>query len=236
MRRLRTSRSSPALGASLVALLAAGAAGLGGACMERPHYAGDLELPGPSAGRTLSVTGTGRVLLAPTHVDFDCVILADADTPAECWLVAGIRTTLLMRALEDEGVPQTDLTPHAASLGPLDGRRRVTQHLRVALDDLSRMPRLLEVAMGPTGGANGVTNVRPGHKDPRAVADRARERALVDAQATAETLAGELSLRVGEVLAVEALPPAGAPAPGEAGSPTELEVVSVLRVTWGLEP
>jgi hypothetical protein len=35
---------------------------------------------------------------------------------------------------------------------------------------------------------------------------------------------------------VEALPPAGTPAPGEAGSPTELEVVSVLRVTWGLEP
>jgi uncharacterized protein YggE len=221
--------------APVLAVALALAAGLSGACMERPEYAGSFPLPADGGGRTLCVTGTGSVLLPVTHVDFDCVILSDSSSPQESWTTAGIRMNLLMRALSEEGVPQTAMVPRAATLAREADGWRVTQHLQVALDDLSRMPRLLEVVMGQAGGANGVTNVRSGHRHPRGAADRARERALLDARDTAEALAGELGLRLGEVQSVEALLPEtlggdDAP-PGDA-----LEVVARLRVTWRLEP
>jgi uncharacterized protein YggE len=127
------------------------------------------------------------------------------------------------------------MVPRAATLARWAEGWRVSQHLQVGVDDLSRLPRLLEVVMGPAGGANGVTNVRSGHKHPRGAADRARERALADARDTAEQLVGELGLRLGEVQSVEALPPGTAE--GEDAPPGDsLEVLASLRVTWRLLP
>jgi uncharacterized protein YggE len=226
----------------ILQLAVALAALVAGGCMERPHYAGSFDVPAEAGGRSLTVTGTGRVLLPPTHVDFDCVLTTDHDTPAQTWVAAGNRMTRLVTALQDEGVPQTDFAPRSARLSTRSKGWRVTQHLHVGVDDLTRVAPLLEVVMGP-GGANDVTNLRPGHKNPRGAADRARERALVNARDTAEMLAAELSLRLGDVLSVEEMSSTAERGPGAAAEREEasagedlLDVSAELRVTYRLAP
>ncbi len=221
---------------ALAVLLAAAAAP---GCMERPAYLGDLAeqgaaLAGPAGARTVSVTGTGRIALAPDQVVLRCLVNADAPSPGEAWTAGAARMAQLSSVLAQSGVATTDMAVVDARLSrPVAGAGtwRLTQVLAVSSRKLTTLADLVQTIIGP-GGATDVEDARFGFAEPRIAADRARERALLAARDKARQLAAELSLQLGEVLSVSELPPESLPA--DAVPAGRLETVVTLQVVWRL--
>ncbi len=204
------------------------------ACTERPTWAGDLAAPPGGPGRVVTVTGSGRLTQAPGQVEFDALVSVGAPTPDAAWLLASARLPEVLRALQGAGVPAEDMALRdlaLAAAGP-EGHR-IEQRLHVLVTDLGRLPPVLAAAAG--SGVTAIENARFLLADPHAAADRARERALLDARDKADVLAQEVGLRLGEVRSVVEHPAGG---PGGLADlrdpPGSLEAVSTVTVTWAL--
>ena len=204
------------------------------ACSERPRLASVFDVQAPPSARVLTVTGSGRIAQTPGQVEFDCVVRVDAPAPDAAWTNGSARITQVTRALEGAGVLADDMQMREVSLTvPAPGTYRLEQHLRVLVRDLGKLPAVLAAALG--AGATGIERARFGLSDPRAAADRARERALLAARDKAEMLAQEVNLRLGEVRSVVEQPPAPIGAAGTLEDPPgSLEAVSVVTVTYAL--
>src|SRR5262249_30953567 len=138
------------------------------------------------------------------------------------------------RALEGAGVLGDDIQMRDVALTvPAPGSYRLEQRLHVLVHDLGKLPGVLAASLG--AGATGIENARFGLSDPRAAADRARQRALLAARDKAEMLAQEVNLRLGEVRSVVEQPPTPIGAAGTLEEPPgSLEAVSVVTVSYAL--
>lgn len=210
-------------------LLAAAVCG----CMRTPGVAGWDDVPPPGGGRTLTVSGSGTYLAAPTRADFDAFVTTESPGPELAWQQGAERLFELTRKLEAAGVRASEMVVHAGTLQVTSEGYRLEQRLRISVRDLQRMAPVLANALG--GGADSLTGLTYALDDPRAAGDRARERALLAARQKAEMLAQELELTLGPVLSVTEL---SAPAPQASGTlqapPEALEVSCTLQVSFQL--
>jgi len=212
-------------------------AAVAGGCSERPHLAGSFDLPAPDSGRVLKVTGSGRMSLPPSQVNFECVVRVCAPTADAAWGQSSARIVALSKALEKAGVPAGELVMRGIAMVQQSPQGPeawcLMQRLSVTLTELARLPALVSVVLG--AGADGIENARFGISDTRTAGDRARERALVDAATKAEMLAQEVNLRLGAVRSVEERAFSADGVPGSVDAPPgDFEVVTSLEVTYEL--
>ena len=202
--------------------------------MKPPDAAGwDSDGSQAAARRTLSVIGTGRLVVQPTRLDVDALIVTESPAPEVAWQQGVDRVYKLTRALEAIGVQPADVEPVSSDLAPTGTSYRLEQWLRVTIRDLKQTGVVLPTILG--GGADRLGGMRLGLVDGRAAGDRARERALLDAGDKARMLAQELQLRLGSVSAVEELPGGSDTSASELQTPPPtLEITSVLRVSYAL--
>jgi hypothetical protein len=213
----------PAIAALLALALAA--------CMKGPDSLGTLDDAAPDTGRVLTVIGTGRLLSEPACADVDAVVVSESPGPEVAWQQGAERLLKLTHQLETVGVRPDDMLSIAADLRRTDSGYRLEQRLRVTVRDLRLVPAVLANALG--SGAQRVEGARFALADGRAAGDRARERALLDAQEKAQVLAQELQLRLGPVRSVTELEGRAATEAGTLAQPPEpLESVCVLSVTY----
>jgi uncharacterized protein YggE len=202
-----------------------------GACTERPTLVGELGEQRAGADRLLTVIGTGRVAMPPESATFDALVVSITASPSQGWTAGAATMGNVVRALEAAGVVPADLTLGEIDLEQRkDGSWSLSQRLRVGTRNLGELPDLMSIAS--TAGAR-VELHRFGIGDKRAAGDRARERALLDAEYKAEMIGRELRLRVVEVRAIEELPAGNPDALPEAGV---YETTCALRITYVMAP
>lgn len=166
----------------------------------------------PGASRTIAVTGTGTVTLAPDTAYFSAGV---TDMNADITAVqnsVNTKTTAIIEALRLGGV---DVTKDAKTSGysvqpqynypqngsPMLTGYRVTNSVNVTVRDINKAGQLLSVVT--QAGANQVGSVSFGLADPEAANSMAREQAVLNARSRAETLAKASGIAIGAVMTVD---------------------------------
>jgi len=212
----------------------------------------------PGASRTIAVTGTGTVTLAPDTAYFSAGV---TDTNADITAVqnsVNTKTTAIIEALRLGGV---DVTKDAKTAGysvqpqynypqngsPMLTGYRVTNSVSVTVRDINKAGQLLSVVT--QAGANQVGGVSFGLADPEGASSMAREQAVLNARSRAETLAKASGIAIGAVITVDDQSNTPPPRPvafaaassdraagGAASAPPiqtgETSVTAIVRVTY----
>jgi hypothetical protein len=178
----------------------------------------------PVPPRAVTVTGTGRVAVAPDVVELRLGVAVTRPTAAEAGSDAAAAMAADLAALRSAGVLDRDLRTEGLSLGPVmdyrgDGPPQLRGYeLRNAvvarLRDLERLPAAIDAAIA--AGATTLDGVRFDVEDRSVAEAAAREAAVANALATARALATAAGATLGEVLAISegrAAPPVPFPAP-----------------------
>lgn len=160
---------------------------------------------------TITVSGTGEVLVVPDIGTFSFAVVEEADTAAAAQAAATEANNAIMAYLKDTAniaeadIKTTDynLQPRYRFLDPSAGsmsREReligyeVQQRVEVLVRDTDQAGQLL-VGVGERGASN-ISNLTFTIDDESTYIDEARELAITDAQDRAERLAAQLGVRV----------------------------------------
>lgn len=195
---METSRFTPAH-AILVAVLIGGGFYVYGKHLDRS--------PAPVAPGTISVTGEGKVQIAPdiAEMSFGVTTGTQSTAKAASDKVASDMQKILA-AVKAQGIQDKDVTTENFYLNPVydwtDGRQRLrgyeaTQSLRVKVRDLEKVGAVLTAATD--NGANQAGGVSFTLEHPEAKKDEARTQAIANAKKKAEELAAQLGQRLGDV-------------------------------------
>ena len=173
--------------------------------------------------RSISVSGTGEAMgatdLATVNVGVQTV--APAATEAASKNEAAVAR--LMQALEEEGIEKKDIQTVEYAIwpeqnyDPREGEQpritgyRVNNSVHVTVRDIERVGAVLGAVT--TAGANSVNGISFGIDDPAALEGRAREAAMRDARAKAESLATLAGVQLGDVLQISLSSGGGYPIP-----------------------
>ena len=216
---------------------------------------GNATAAGDAAASIPSITmaGTGRVALTPDiatltlGVDIARPELTAAQTEASATMEDVIQT------LRDGGVDEQDIQTASYAIyterdysktnQPITGFH-VVHTVSVTVRDIDSAGTLLQATID--AGANNVQGVSFGLEDNQAAVTRARELAVADARATAESLANLTSTRLGRIIDITESTSAVAPVDRDAGAvagdggavpinPGQTEVSVVVTITWELE-
>ncbi len=207
--------------------------------------------------RTITVVGRGEVKSKPDVARTNLGVEVTAPTVAEAVADAEARMNAILAALKGAGIPAKDIQtsnysinferqspePQASETGTIPGVYRVSNMVQVTIRDLDAVGEIIDVAV--KAGANNVWGVSFGLEDTDALEDMAREDAINDANARAESLAELTGVEVGEVLTVSEVVgsqpyPMFAAAEGRGGGggpvePGELTFSTQIQVVYGIE-
>jgi len=208
--------------------------------------------------RYITVVGTGEVSLAPDIARINVGAEVSADSVSEAKAEVDRRMEAIMDALEVLGVADKDIqTAHYSiyferepyypapteEMGPEPkGAYRVSNMLNVTIRDLEQVGDVLDAAI--EAGANQMYGVTFTVSDLQQWESDAREKAMGDARARAEELAGLAEVELGEVLSVSevvggmSVPVAEMAVMGRGGggiAPGELEFSTRIQVTFAIE-
>jgi hypothetical protein len=205
--------------------------------------------------RAIVVTAHGEATVAP---DLALVSLAVSGqgkelTPTRDDVV--VRSSVVLAALRELGIAETDLNAPDVSISPeYDYRRgqkligyRVARPMTVKVRDLSRLGEVLDGVV--TAGANEVQGAQMSASDPSAAEHQALVAAFAAAHAKAQALARAARVALGSVIRVEEEDGGIAPMPrmqamaavaDSAGAPTEvaagdLTVTRRVRVWFAID-
>lgn len=255
--------------AALVAAVLAGslvlvAAIRGGVLAQPPAPTPTVIPPGPpppapaSVQRTISVTGTGTATLPPDIATFSAGVTETNANVADAQNAVNSKSSAIIDALRQGGVdvdkdvktsgysvqPQYNYPQNGA---PVLTGYRVSNTVNVTVRDISKVGQLLDAVT--KAGANQIGGVSFGLADPEAASRVAREQAVQNARAKADTIAKATGVSVGIVMTVDdqsttpAPPrplaaPAATTAAGAAVPPPiqtgETTVTVTLRVTYAI--
>jgi len=217
-----------------------------------------LGLTGAQAdpARTITVSGLGEAHGAPDQAQLSAGVATVAPT-ADAALAANARKmTSVFDALKRMGVPERAIQTANFSVQPqyADNPRggvqsitgyQVSNEVDVTLDDTKKLGPALDALVG--AGANQINSVGFDIKDSHALLTAAREAAIGDARARAETYAHAAGVSVGGVVSIQEngggeIAPMGkammvmrgarAPTPVAAG---EMDVTANVTVTFELK-
>ena len=205
--------------------------------------------------RTISLSGTGTVKLAPDIVSISTGVESDAAIAKDALAKNTASMTRVIEELKQSGIEPKDIQTTNFSVEPRyddrdDGKPaklvgyHVTNSVFITLRDISKLGEVLDKIVG--FGANSIGGVAFGVADREGVENEARKLAMADAIAKAKLYADAAGAELGPVLTISeqggyqpyfekraAAPMASAaPVPIEAGT----ESVSMqVSVTWELK-
>jgi len=218
--------------AALVAALAAGCGGDGGA----------------GSGRTVTVTGAGVVKAVPDEADVSFGASATAPTAGAARTASDSRLRRVIAALKAKGVAAADIQTEQISLSPNFGPRGNTVVGYVASNSVTVHIRKLDAAgaiisAAVAAGANQTSGPSLSSSEQKALYGRALKAAVADARSHAEAIAAASDASVGEIRSVSESG-SSAPIPFEAKAadssstpvePGKVEVDAQVTVTFALE-
>jgi uncharacterized protein len=169
---------------------------------------------------TIQVTGQAKVSEAPDRVYIDIGVTTQAQKSEAATSQNAERISAVVAAVQRVSGPHAQLTtteysvtpnyqyPHDGGTATIVGYT-ASNMLRVRLDDLSRIGRVIDAAT--QAGSNNVQDIRFALRDEQAARTEALREAALDARQDARALAGALGLRVVRVLSVHEESPAVMP-------------------------
>lgn len=238
-----------ALGA--VAALSLTAAGCGDRTTRVETGAGQVQ-------KGISVSGTGKVTGKPDVVKLTLGVSAEADTVQKARDQAAASLDAMIKSLKNNGIAEKDLQTQQFSIQPQydynDGNQRlrgfqVTNILNVTLRDINKTGQVVDDAVRAGGNDTQIQGLAFTIENPDDLKQQAREKAVADAKAKAETLARSAGVTIGEAMNISETgyaPPVyydasragvAGPATGESTpiQPGELDVTVDVSITWAIE-
>jgi len=218
----------------------------------------NIEVQPPAQVQGISVSGTGEASGAPDLVLIDLGVSAEAKTVEEARDTAAEAMNDVLDALEDDGVAEEDVQTRQFRIEPEyefpDGERvltgfRVTNVVQVKVRDLDRVGEVIDDVAEAAGDVVRVQNLRFTIEEPEELRAEAREEAVADARAKAESLADLAGVKLGKPISInesagvppprflEAVPEmagglGAAPTPIEPG---ELEVSVTVNILFAID-
>lgn len=162
--------------------------------------------------RRIIVTGSAQVSAAPDVATISGGVETEAATAAEALRENSEAMRQILDALAGLGIAEADIQTTRLSLDPVWDQSedrdvpRVTGYragnmVTIIARQTGQLGAVID-AMG-SGGANRIHGIGFDMADPRAQLARAREEAVADARAKAETLARSAGVELGEVLTID---------------------------------
>lgn len=163
---------------------------------------------------TISVSGTGEIFARPDIATFTFAVRAEADEPADAQTQSATALNAIVAFLEEEGVEQRDIRTLSYTLNPRydfvrevcpagsfcpPGERVLAGYeVRQSVEVKVRTTQAAGTLIAGVGarGATDVSGVQFTIDDEEALKAQARERAIDNAKANAETLAHNLGVRI----------------------------------------
>lgn len=163
--------------------------------------------PMPATSGTISVTGEGKIAVAPDIAELSFgVTTGPRPTAKDATERIASDMNKVLAAVKALGIDEKDIRTESFYLNPsydwADGRQRLrgyeaTQSLRVKVRDLEKVGDVLAAATN--NGANQAGGVNFTVDDLEGKRTEARTQAIADAKQKAETLADQLGERLGDV-------------------------------------
>ena len=160
---------------------------------------------GSANDNTISVTGVGTVYAEPDMATFDVGVSALNEDVTVASEEVSSKVERILATLASLGVAEEDIRTVGINISPEQNyncegeltatRFRVSNRVRVTVRDTAQLGTLLGRSV--QAGANEVSNVRYTFADPKALEDRARERAMEAARDKAEQLASLAEVELG---------------------------------------
>lgn len=159
--------------------------------------------------RTINVTGTGELSLAPDMATIVIGVQSDGDETGTVLDAASTATSAILARLVAEGIDSAAIRSGAVRLQPRysnsvlsSGQQiigyRAVNTVQVEVRELDQLGGLLSALVGD--GANRLDRVSFGLKDPTAAMDEARRLAVADARRRAALYAQAAGVGMGDVL------------------------------------
>jgi uncharacterized protein YggE len=162
------------------------------------------------AGRTVSVTATGRATTTPDRLVVGFAVWAAADAPAAALQQAADAAEALNALLDRRGVPAEHRTTTGLAVNPRydHNHEQVTSHyasysLRVTLGSTQEVDPLLQEAAATLGSSLRIDHVSLAVSDLLPALRQARDNAVAEALETAAQLATAASVRLGALQTLE---------------------------------
>jgi len=215
--------------------------------------------PGQDSVRYITVVGKGEVSLTPDIARVNVGAEATAETVSEAKAEVDSRMEAILAALEEMGIAEKDIQTSQYNIyyerepvfGPAreapssedGGLYRVSNMLNVTIREIERAGEVVDAAV--EAGANRMYGVSFTVSEAVEWESEAREKAMADARARAEELAGLAEVTLGEVLSVSEVVGSGPvvmekeimAAFGGGGGivPGELEFGTQIQVSFAIE-
>jgi uncharacterized protein YggE len=193
--------------------LAVGAAvGLLAAAAGAPAFAprNTLAVDTTAPEHTISVTGTGRVNIAPDVADLHLGVNVIRPTAAEARTVAAAAMTKVVDAIKKAGIADKDIQTSTLSLQPVydysnnnNGKLtgfQLTNAVAVTVHDVNKVGDLVDAAVA--AGATSVDGINFRVDNPTQAESQARTQAVADAKAKATALATAAGVTISGVSAI----------------------------------
>jgi uncharacterized protein YggE len=199
-------RMTTIAGAAAIALLLAIAAGLAAALFARPAAA--QTAPTATAPvRQVTVVGHGEAKARPDTATVQIGVETEAANAKDALAQNNKDAAAIQAKLKSLGVADKDMQTSGFNIFPVydqNGKQvtgyRVNNTLSVKIRDLDQAGGLLDAVV--KAGANSIYGIQFSVEDPRALQDQARQAAMQDALARAQTLAKAGGAAVSEVLVI----------------------------------
>jgi len=187
--------------------------------------------PGQAPEHTISVSGIGRVTIAPDVADLRLGVQITKPTVGEARDAAAVAMANVVAALRAAGIAEKDIQTSILSLQPVydyntDGSApkltgyQLTNTVAVTIRDLDRVSDAIDGAM--TAGATTMDGVTFRVDDPGAAEDQARTAAMADAKEKAQSLASAAGVTITGVASIsEGYSPTPTPIPYAGALKTE---------------
>lgn len=198
-------QSRTLIGVILAILLAATSAGIGALLATRPAAA---QSPGVTAPvRQVTVVGQGEITARPDIATVQIGVETEAPNAQEALAQNSAAAQAVQERIAALGIATKDIQTANFAIAPIygnDGRQvtgyRVSNSVTVIIRNLDGAGALLDQVV--QAGANNIYGISFSIDDPQALLDQAREQAITDARARAETLAQSSGATIGQVLVI----------------------------------
>jgi hypothetical protein len=206
----------------------------------------------------ISVTGNGKVTGKPDVAKLTLGVSAEADTVEKARTQAAASLDAMIKSLKDNGIAEKDIQTQQFNIEPQydynEGKQRlrgfrVTNIVTATLRDINKTSQAVDDAVRAGGNDTQIQGLSFTIDNPEDLKKQAREKAVADARAKAETLAKSAGVSVGDAITISETsysPPVfdqfagkGVAAPETAPStpiqPGELDVTVDVSITWQIK-
>lgn len=159
--------------------------------------------------RSMSVSGTGRVTLVPDIATINIGVRTEAEAVTDALEGNTAQANAIANVLQEMGVAEDDIQTSNFNVYPTDrydpmsgqveGRYFVVENtVNVKVRDLSQLGAVLSAVV--EAGANSIYGINFSVEDRQAAIAEARQLAIEDAQAKAQSIAEEAGVTLGDIL------------------------------------